>query len=82
MQNYPNPFNLATVIDFQMPASSFATLKVYDILGRNVATLVDGMQQAVYKSVSFDASALPSGVYFYRLQAGNFASMKKMLLAK
>ena len=81
-QNFPNPFNPSTVIRYQLPASSQVSLKVYDVLGREVATLVDTRESAGIYSVSFDGSNLASGVYFYRLQAGNFSDMKKLTLLK
>ena len=81
-QNYPNPFNPTTVINYQLPASSFVTLKVYDILGREVATLVNGRQNAGYYNATFNAVQLSSGIYFYRLQAGSFTETKKLVLLK
>ncbi len=81
-QNYPNPFNPTTVIEFRVPSSGFVSLKIYDVLGRNVATLVNERQNAGDHSVTFNASNLPSGVYFYRLTAGDFSKTKKMILAK
>lgn len=81
-QNYPNPFNPTTVISYQLSAISDVTLKVYDILGREVATLVNQKQSAGKYSVTFNGNALPSGVYFYRLVAGNDMAVKKLLLLK
>ncbi|NJD23089.1 MAG: T9SS type A sorting domain-containing protein [Melioribacter sp.] len=83
-QNYPNPFNPSTVISYQLTTGSLVTLKVYDLLGREVATLVNEFQQAgIYNSqFSIHNSQLSSGVYFYRLQAGDFVQTKKMLLIK
>ncbi len=81
-QNYPNPFNPTTVIHYQLPASSQVSLKVYDVLGREVASLVDARENAGAYSVTFDGNNLASGVYFYRLQAGDFSAMKKLMLVK
>lgn len=81
-QNYPNPFNPTTVISYQLPVNSFMTLKVYDVIGREVKTLVNEHQNAGSHSVIFDSSNLPSGVYFYRLQAGSYSATKKLLLLK
>jgi len=83
-QNYPNPFNPETVISYQLAVNSFVSLKIYDILGREVATLVNEFQQAgIYNSqFSIHNSQLSSGVYFYRLQTGDFIQTKKMLLIK
>ena len=81
-QNYPNPFNPTTMIDYQLPINSHVVLKVFDVLGREVKTLVNGRQNAGNHAVAFDGSRLPSGVYFYRLQAGSYSSTKKLLLLK
>jgi hypothetical protein len=81
-QNYPNPFNPSTVIRFQMPSKGFVTLKVYDIIGREVVTLVNGSQEAGTHEVKLNASNLPSGVYFYRIITGAFAETKKLVLIK
>ncbi len=81
-QNYPNPFNPSTAISYQLSAVSHATLTVYDILGRRIATLVDGVMPAGTHTVTFDASRLASGIYFYRLSAGNFTAVKKMMLVR
>jgi hypothetical protein len=81
-QNYPNPFNPSTTIRFGLPYDSRVTLKVYDMLGREVLALVDGYLNAGYHEVRFDGTKLSSGVYFYRLTAGGFVSVKKMLMMK
>lgn len=81
-QNYPNPFNPSTVISYQLPVSSDVSLKVFDMLGREVATLVNSRQTAGQHKVSFDASAFSSGIYIYQLKAGEFSSTRKMLLIK
>ncbi len=81
-QNYPNPFNPSTEIRYQISEVSHVTLKVYDVLGREVRTLVNEVQDAGFKSVRFDASGVASGVYFYRLHSGSFRETKRMLLLK
>jgi len=82
LQNYPNPFNPATKIDYNLPMSSFVTLKVYDVLGREVKALVAERQSAGLHSVILNAEDLPSGVYFYRLSAGRFVATRKLMLIK
>ena len=81
-QNYPNPFNPTTAISFQLSAVSVVKLKVYDLLGKEVATLADGVQSAGSHTVRFDGSSLRSGVYFYRIQAGSFSDTKRLILIK
>jgi len=87
-QNYPNPFNPSTTIKYEIPsvASGFSlsnvTLKVYDILGREVATLVNQQQKAGYYEVNWDAGNNSSGIYFYKLHAGSFVETKKMILLR
>jgi subtilisin family serine protease len=81
-QNYPNPFNPATKISFDVPKQSFVTLKVYDISGREIAKLVNGSYNPGVYTVNFDASRFASGVYFYRLEAGEFVQTKRMVLLK
>jgi hypothetical protein len=82
LQNYPNPFNPATTISFSIPSPEFISLKVYDILGNEVATLVNEEKPAGEYDITFDASTFTSGVYLYRLSAGSFTEMKKMILMK
>ncbi len=81
-QNYPNPFNPGTKISFAIPSQEFVTIKVYDILGREVATLVNDYKTAGTYAVEFNAARFASGVYFYQMQAGNFIETKKMVLLK
>jgi len=81
-QNYPNPFNPVTMIRYQIPTAETVSLKVYDVLGKEVATLVSGRQEAGNYAVPFNASGLSSGMYFYRLQAGGFVETRKMMLVK
>ncbi|MBX2990979.1 MAG: T9SS type A sorting domain-containing protein [Bacteroidetes bacterium] len=81
-QNYPNPFNPTTTITYQLPVVADVTLTVYDMLGREVATLVNGRRNAGNHSVQFDATGQASGVYFYKLQAGSFVQTKRMLLVR
>jgi len=81
-QNYPNPFNPTTAICYQLPAISQVDLSIYNTLGQKVATLVSENQPAGYYTVHWDASGLASGVYFYRLEAGEFVQTKKMILVR
>ncbi len=81
-QNYPNPFNPSTNIGFRIAESGFVTLKIYDVLGREVSALVNEYKTAGKYKVEFNASNLPSGVYIYKLKTGNFVQTKKMILLK
>ncbi len=81
-QNYPNPFNPSTTIRYSVPVSELVTLKIYDILGNEVAILVNEQKEAASYEVKFDASQLSSGIYFYKIQAGSFSDTKKLMLMK
>ncbi|MBU2445511.1 MAG: T9SS type A sorting domain-containing protein [Bacteroidetes bacterium] len=81
-QNYPNPFNPTTKISFSIPEQSFVTLKVFDILGREVKTLVNELKHPGEYEIEFSANDLSSGVYIYKIQAGSFRDTKKMLLIR
>jgi len=81
-QNYPNPFNATTTINYQLPADGYVKLEAYNTLGQKVATLADSKQQAGYRSVVWDASEFSSGIYFYKLTAGDFKETKKVMLIK
>jgi len=81
-QNYPNPFNPNTTINYQLPENNQVSLKVYDILGNLVATLVEKEMEAGYYGVNWNASQLASGIYIYRIISGSFVSTKKMILMK
>jgi hypothetical protein len=81
-QNYPNPFNPTTTIDYTLPQTAVVTLRVFNVLGQEVKTLTNSVEPAGVHSVQFDATNLTSGVYFYRLQAGSFSQVKRMLLLK
>ncbi len=82
VQNYPNPFNPSTIIEYNLPVREFVTLKIYNILGQQVRVLVDDVQPEGKYKVRFDAASLPTGVYFYSIQAGQFRQVKRMLLLK
>ncbi|MCG6914330.1 T9SS type A sorting domain-containing protein, partial [bacterium BMS3Abin03] len=81
-QNYPNPFNPSTTIKYQLPEDGMVTLKIYDILGREIKTLVNEQKSIGRYEVKFDASDLATGVYIYRLKVNDFVSVKKMVLVK
>jgi hypothetical protein len=81
-QNYPNPFNPTTTISYSIPKNGLVTMKVYDILGIEVAELVNEVKEIGNYSVTFNASELPSGIYFYTLTSGNFIATKKLILLK
>ncbi len=82
-QNYPNPFNPLTTISYSIPKTNFVTLKIYDMLGREIQTLINEVQEPDKHSINFDASKLSSGVYFYKLRVGTiFEKTNKMLFMK
>jgi len=81
-QNYPNPFNPVTKIKYEIPVNGFVSLKIFDILGRELRQLVSEVKSKGAYSVDFDASSLPSGIYFYKLETENFVSIKRMILIK
>ncbi len=81
-QNYPNPFNPSTNINFTLPNTEFVTLKIYDILGKEVKTIVNEELSAGNYTKIWDANNLSSGVYFYKLTAGKFTETKKMMLVR
>jgi hypothetical protein len=80
--NYPNPFNPTTTIKYEIPGRSFVTVKVYDVLGNEITTLVNEEKSAGNYEVTFSPQGLPSGIYFYQLQAGSFFQTNKMILLK
>ena len=81
-QNYPNPFNPTTKIDYQLPAVNHVNLTVFDVLGREIAVLVNETQQAGKHEIEWNAADYPSGVYFYKLTSGSYSKTKKMMLVK
>ena len=81
-QNYPNPFNPATTIEYELSSEVHVVLTVYNMLGQGVATLINEVEQPGHKSVSYNGNNLPSGLYFYRLNAGKFGETRKMTLIK
>jgi len=81
-QNYPNPFNPSTKIQFKIPEDGFVSLKIYNTIGEEIASLVNGFITTGKYSVEFNAGNLPSGLYIYRMVSQNFSSSKKMLLVR
>jgi hypothetical protein len=81
-QNYPNPFNPTTKIEYQLPNDGLVSLKVYNLLGEEIATLVNEQQEVGYRSVEWKANQVSSGIYFYRLQCGSYSSLKRMMVVK
>jgi hypothetical protein len=82
MQNYPNPFNPSTIIQYAIPTASNVKIEIFNITGESVAALVDGFRSEGFYEVNFNATALPSGMYLYRISAGVFVQTKKMILMK
>jgi hypothetical protein len=82
LENFPNPFNPTTSIKYRIPEDSFVELRIFDILGREIITLINEKQEAGNHTVQFDASNLPSGIYIYRIVSGTFTATKKMILLK
>ena len=81
-QNYPNPFNPSTIIRYGLPRNSPVKLEIFNSLGQRVAVLIEGMMEAGYHEVTFEGGRLASGVYLYRLQAGDFVQTRKLLLLR
>ncbi|MBS3944545.1 MAG: T9SS type A sorting domain-containing protein, partial [Melioribacter sp.] len=81
-QNYPNPFNPSTKIEYQLPKDGRVTIKVFNVLGQEVRTLLDEVKSAGYYTVEFNAKGLPSGVYIYGITTGEYSLFKKMILIK
>ena len=81
-QNYPNPFNPTTTIEFSLPSSGFTTLKIFNLLGEEVASLVEGPVSAGRHTAQWNASTIPSGIYLYKLTANNFVETSKLVLMK
>ena len=81
-QNYPNPFNPKTIINYELPITNDVELNVYNLTGQKIATLVQETQRAGHHQVEWDASGFASGVYYYRIEAGEFVEVKKMILVR
>ncbi len=82
LQSYPNPFNTSTTIQYSLVEASLITLDIYDILGHKVETLVNRQQPAGYRQITWNADRFASGMYFYKITAGDYAETRKMLLLK
>jgi hypothetical protein len=81
-QNFPNPFNPTTTIEYELPLRTMVTLRIYDLLGQKVATLAEEVEEGGYKRIEWDASGFPSGIYFYRINAGDFMETRKLVLLR
>lgn len=81
-QNYPNPFNPQTLIKYQIPSAGFVRISIYNLLGQEIAQLVNEYKEAGYYNVQFDGSRLSTGIYIYKITTGTFREMKKMVLLK
>jgi hypothetical protein len=81
-QNFPNPFNPSTKLNYDVPELSFVSINIYDVLGKEITTLVNKEQPQGYYEIEWNAASLPSGVYFYQLRSGDFMATKKMILLK
>jgi hypothetical protein len=81
-QNYPNPFNPSTLIKYQLPKAAFVMITVFDLLGKEVASLVNGNVEAGYHQAEFNGSDLSSGLYIYKIETDGFTDVKKMILVK
>jgi len=81
-QNYPNPFNPSTIINYELPITNYVELSIYNLLGQRVAILVNEQKRAGYHQVEWEASGFASGIYYYRIEAGEFQDVKKMILIK
>ena len=81
-QNYPNPFNPSTIVEYSIPENRNVKIEIFNALGEEITTLVNGFKQAGDYKVKFDASALSSGIYYYRIESGNFVKTRKMILLR
>jgi type IX secretion system substrate protein len=81
-QNYPNPFNPTTILSYNLKTDAFVKLTIYNLVGQVVQVVVDEYQAAGYKELTFEANDLPAGIYLYKLQVGNYSSVKRMTLVK